>query len=122
MQMENVAVVGASPKDERYSNFAMRMLMEHGHNPIPVAPSRKVILGRKAYPTLASVPDRIDTVTMYIRPSRQAQVLDEAVVIRPRRIIFNPGTENPDEYDRLRAAGIEVPEACNLVMLHTGKF
>ncbi len=122
MKMENVAVVGASPKDNRYSNLAMRMLAEHGHNPIPVAPARKEVLGRIAYPTLASVPDRIDTVTMYIRPSRQATVLDEIVQIRPRRIIFNPGTENPGEYDRLRRAGIEVLEACTLIMLSTGQF
>ncbi len=122
MIMENVAVVGASPKDNRYSNLAMRMLAEHGHNPIPVAPARKEVLGRIAYPTLASVPDRIDTVTMYIRPSRQATVLDEIVQIRPRRIIFNPGTENPGEYDRLRRAGIEVLEACTLIMLSTGQF
>ena len=120
--MENVAVVGASPKDDRYSNFAMRMLTEHGHNPIPVAHARQEVLGRKAYQTLASVPDRIDTVTMYIRPSRQAQVLDDVVQIRPHRIIFNPGTENPGEYDRLRMASIEVLEACTLIMLSTGQF
>ena len=122
MEMENVAVVGASSKDNRYSNLAMRMLAEHGHNPIPVAPARKEVLARIAYPTLASVPDRIDTVTMYIRPSRQATVLDEIVQIRPRRIIFNPGTENPGEYDRLLRAGIEVLEACTLIMLSTGQF
>lgn len=120
--MENVAVVGASPKDDRYSNIAMRMLAEHGHNSIPVAPARKEVLGRKAYPTLASVPDRIDTITMYIRPSRQAQVLEDAIKVRPARIIFNPGTENPGEYDRLRMAGIEVIEACTLIMLSTGQF
>jgi predicted CoA-binding protein len=121
-RIENVAVVGASPKDNRYSNIAMRMLAEHGHTPIPVAPARSEILGRKAYPTLSSVPDRIDTVTMYIRPSRQAQVLDDVVQIRPSRIIFNPGAENPGEYDRLRMAGIEVLEACTLIMLSTGQF
>lgn len=122
LKMENVAVVGASPKDNRYSNIAMQMLAEHGHNPIPVAPARKEVLGRKTYPTLSSVPDRIDTITMYIRPSRQAQVLDDVVQIRPNRVIFNPGTENPGEYARLRLAGIEVIEACTLIMLSTGQF
>ena len=120
--MKTVAVVGASPKDNRYSNIAMRMLSDHGHNTIPVTPARKEVLGRKAYPTLALVPDRIDTVTMYIRPSRQAQVLDDVVQIRPSRIIFNPGTENSAQYDRLRMAGIEVLEACTLIMLSTGQF
>src|SRR5271169_7198763 len=103
-KMENVAVVGASPKVERYSNKAMRMLEEGGHNPIPVAPAREEILGRKVYPSLVAVPDRIDTVTMYIRPSRQSSVIDDIVRVKPYRIIFNPGTENPSEYERLRNA------------------
>lgn len=120
--MENVAVVGASPKEDRYSYKAMRMLEEKGHNPIPVAPARTEILGKKVYPTLAAVPDRIDTVTMYMKPYRQAPVLDDAVRMKPRRIIFNPGTENPGEYDRLRRAGIAVIEACTLVMLCTDQF
>ncbi len=120
--MENVAVVGASPKIERYSNRCMRTLEERGHNPIPVAPARTEILGRKVYHTLAEVPGKIDTVTMYMRPYRQAEVLDDAVRIKPRRIIFNPGAENAAEYDRLRAAGIEVIEGCTLIMLTTDQF
>ncbi|NLI32040.1 MAG: CoA-binding protein [Deltaproteobacteria bacterium] len=120
--MENVAVVGASPKADRYSNQAMRMLEENGHNPIPIAPAKDEILNRKAYPSLRAVPDRVDTVTMYVGPSRQAPVLEDVIRIRPRRIIFNPGSENPEEYDRLRSTGIEVVEACTLVMLRTGQF
>jgi predicted CoA-binding protein len=120
--VENVAVVGASPHHYRYSNRAMNMLEEYGHNPIPVAPERDEILGRRVYPTLAAVPDRIDTVTMYIRPALQRAVLDDALLIKPRRIIFNPGTENPDEYERLRKVGIDVVEACTLVMLTTRQF
>jgi len=120
--MKNVAVVGASLKPERYSHKAMRMLAEKGHNPIPVAPEGGKILGRKAYPRLAEVPDRIDTVTMYVGAPRQAAVLDDVIRLRPRRIIFNPGAENPGEYDRLRDAGVEVIEACTLVLLATGQF
>jgi len=100
----------------------MKMLEKYGHNPIPVAPERDEILDRRAYPALAAVPDRIDTVTMYIRPSLQRAALDDALLIKPRRVIFNPGTENPDEYERLRKAGIEVVEACTLVMLSTRQF
>ncbi len=120
--VENVAVVGASPKTYRYSHQAMRMLEETGHNPIPVAPARMEILGRKVYPTLSSVPERIDTVTMYLRPSRQEPVLDDVLRIKPSRVIFNPGSENPDEYVRLREAGIDVIEACTLILLSTRKF
>ena len=120
--MLNVAVVGASPKSYRYSNHAMSMLAEKGFNPIPVAPARSEILGRKVYPTLSDVPERIDIITMYIRPFLQPQVLEEAVRIKPKKIIFNPGTENPSEYARLEQADIEVIEGCTLVMLTSRQF
>jgi len=120
--MENVAVVGASSKTDRYSHQAMRTLEECGHNPIPIAPAKQEILGKKAYRTLASVPDRIDTVTMYIRPSLQGSVIEEVVRMKPSRIIFNPGTENPDVYPRLEEAGIYVLEACTLILLRTNQF
>lgn len=110
--MENVAVVGASEKTDRYSNKAMQMLAEHGHNPIPVAPTKKTILERTAYPNLADVPDELDTVTLYLGAGRQAPVLEAVMSRRPRRVIFNPGAENPDAYDQLKSAGIEVVEAC----------
>jgi hypothetical protein len=120
--MENVAVVGASSKEDRYSHQAMILIEESGHNPIPIALAQKEILGKKAYPALSAVPERIDTITLYISPSHQAAVLDDAVCIKPHRIIFNPGAENPEEYDRLKKAGIEVVEACTLILLRTNRF
>jgi predicted CoA-binding protein len=120
--METVAVVGASPKAERYSHQAMILLEESGHNPIPIAPTGTEILGKKIYRALREVHGRIDTVTLYLRPSRQASVLEDAVRMKPSRIIFNPGTENPAEYDRLRTAGIDVIEACTLILLRSGRF
>lgn len=120
--MENVAVIGASEKTDRYSNKAMRMLAEHGHNPIPVAPAKKTILERIAYSTLTDVPDKLDTVTLYLGPGRQAPVIDAVIARKPRRVIFNPGAENPEAYNQLKNAGIEVVEACTLVMLKTGQF
>ncbi len=92
---ENVAVVGASPKEDRYPYKAMKLLEGKGHNPIPVAPARKEILGRKVFPSLMTIPDKIDTITLYVGPVRQISVLDEVLRIKPKRIIFNPGTENP---------------------------
>ncbi|HMK43633.1 MAG TPA: CoA-binding protein [Dissulfurispiraceae bacterium] len=120
--MMRVAVVGASPKPERHSNMAMHALIELGHEAIPVAPGRTEILGRKVYPTLAEVPGILDTVTMYLGARRQEAVIAEMIRKKPRRVIFNPGAENPHAYDSLRAAGIEVLEACTLVMLRTGQF
>ena len=120
--MENVIVIGASANEERYSNKAMKMLAEHGHNPIPVAPAVDTILGRKTYAKATDVPGKIDTVTMYVGPARQSGIIEQILALKPRRAIFNPGTENPDAYDRLKAAGIEVVEACTLVLLRTGQY
>ncbi len=120
--MENVIVIGASANEERYSNKAMKMLADYGHNPIPVAPAVETILGRKVYAKATDAPGKIDTVTMYVGPARQSGIIEQILAIKPRRVIFNPGTENPDAYDRLKAANIEPVEACTLVLLRTGQY
>jgi predicted CoA-binding protein len=120
--MEKVVVIGASANPERYSNQAMRMLEEYGHQPIPVAPAVEQILDKKAYASISEVGEQVDTVTMYIGPARQEPVIEQIIALKPARVIFNPGTENQGQYARLRAAGIEPIEACTLVMLRTGQF
>lgn len=120
--MENVVVIGASANAERYSNKAIKMLIEYGHTPIPVAPAVDSILDRKVYARVSDVIERIDTVTMYIGPARQVGVIEQIIDLKPKRVIFNPGTENPAEYPRFKAAGIEPIEACTLVLLRTGQF
>ena len=120
--MENVLVIGASKNEERYSNKAMKMLMDYGHNPIPVAPAIAEILGKKAYAKASEVTSQVDTVTMYVGVARQESMIDDIVGLHPKRIIFNPGTENPDVYDKFRDAGIDVIEACTLVMLRTNQY
>lgn len=120
--MENVVVVGASANEERYSNKAMKMLAEYGHTPIPVAPAADTILERKVYRHVRDVAERVDTVTLYVGPQRQTGLFDQIIELKPKRVIFNPGTENPAEYERLQAANIEPIEACTLVMLRTGQF
>ena len=117
-----VAVVGASEKPERYANRALRMLISHGFTPIPVSRSGKNILGQKGYAFLADIPERIDTVTMYVSPDKQAPVIRDILAIRPRRVIFNPGAENPNATAILQQHGIAVEEACTLVLLSTGQF
>ena len=120
--MENVLVIGASANEESYSNKAMKMLASYLHNPIPVAPVAGRILDKQVYTSAEDVTEKIDTVTVYIGPARQVGLVDQIVRLKPKRVIFNPGAENPDEYDRLRAEGIEVVEGCTLVMLRTGQF
>lgn len=120
--MSRVAVVGASAKPARYSNRALCMLQAGGHNPIPVSKFGLDILGLKGYSSVGAIPDPLDTVTMYLAPRHQAPVIRDILAVRPRRVIFNPGAENPHAYPALEAAGIEVVEACTLVLLSTGQF
>jgi predicted CoA-binding protein len=120
--MARVAVIGASPKSERYSNRALRMLREAGHTPLPVSRLGEEILGLAGYAAVDLIPDPVDTVTIYLSPEKQPPVIRGILARRPRRVIFNPGAENPGVYPRLSAAGIEVVEACTLVLLSTGQF
>jgi predicted CoA-binding protein len=119
---ETVAVMGASPKPDRYAYKAMEMLKRFGHRPIPINPAFEEVLGEKCYRTIADVPDKIDTVTMYLGKQRSDPLADEIVDAKPRRIIMNPGAENDDLAEKAEAAGIEVDYACTLVLLQTGGF
>lgn len=120
--METVAVIGASPLEDRYANKAMRLLTANGHIPIPVAPKHDTIEGKKVYRRLTDVPEKIDTVTLYVGPARQEEVIQQIIQAAPRRVIFNPGTENPAAYPQLEAAGIDVTIACTLVLLKTNQY
>ena len=119
---ETVAILGASPKPDRYARKALEMLREYGHKPVPINPAYKDILGEKCYPNIASTPGPIDTVTIYLGEERSNSLINEIVSARPRRIIMNPGAENEILAAKATEAGIEVVEACTLVMLRTGQF
>lgn len=118
----NVAVVGASDNPERTSHQVVIRLKEKGHRVYPVHPKLTELLGLNAYPSLAAVPDPIDTVTLYVSAEISTRLESAIVSAHPRRVIFNPGAENPDLAVRLRASGIETVEACTLVLLSTNRF
>ncbi|MDD4623714.1 MAG: CoA-binding protein [Kiritimatiellae bacterium] len=119
----NVAVVGASKKPERYSYQAVKLLAEKGHVPFPVHPSLDTVDDIAVYKTVSDVPDRIDTVTVYLSARNQERLPDDILGKKTvTRVIFNPGAENPALAERLRNAGIEVMGACTLVLLRTGQF
>ncbi len=120
--METVAVIGASPKEDRYSNKAIRLLKEYNHTSVPVAPRYKEIEGETTYQNLEDIPEKVDTVTMYVGPKRQGPIIDEIIKLAPKRVIFNPGTENKEAEERLKKEGIDVLEACTLVLLRTKQF
>jgi predicted CoA-binding protein len=117
-----VAVLGASTNEERYSYKAVEMLKEHGHQPVPVHPKGHEVLGIKALTSLDKIDEPVDTLTMYVGPKVSDSELDNIIRLAPRRVVFNPGAENPNLAQKLRSAGIEVVEACTLVLLQTEQF
>jgi predicted CoA-binding protein len=120
--MYRVAVVGASAKPSRYSHRALKALQSHGFTAIPVSRTGQDILGLRGYAYLAEVPAPVDTVTMYVSPKKQGPIIQDVLALKPRRVIFNPGAENPGVYALLRVHRIAIEEACTLVLLSTGQF
>jgi len=118
----NVAILGASKKPDRYSFKALMLLKEKNHTPYPVHPILQVIEGIPVFASLRSIPVPLDVVTLYLGSAHQERVAEEIAQSRPRRVIFNPGAENPALAARLQAAGIEALNACTLVLLKTGQF
>lgn len=118
---EKVAILGASKNPERYSYLALKMLQEYGHTVFPVNPGLNEIEG---VPVTASLSDLkgIDTVTLYMNPKNLEPHVDKIIKLKPRRVIFNPGTESREIESALQKAGIETLEACTLVMLRTNQF
>lgn len=119
---QTVAVLGASHKPERYSNKAIRMLKEYGHDVIPVTPGRTIIEDLPVVPDLGSIDKPVDTLSMYVGPERSAQLTGAIVALKPGRVILNPGTESEALQLALDQANIPWQHACTLVLLRTGQF
>lgn len=119
---QRVAVLGASANPDRYSNRAVRALIEQGHEVIPVNPAESHIEGRAVVSDLGSIVDRVDTLTLYVSPKVSSGMADAIVHLNPGRVIFNPGTENPELQARLEVEGIPAETACTLVLLSTSQF
>lgn len=114
-------VIGASTKPERYSNKAIRMLREYGHDVVALAKRPGHVNG---VPIQTEFPakDDVHTVTMYVGGKRQTEYYRLIEELKPQRVIFNPGAENSELEEKLDAAGIETVEGCTLVMLRSGQF
>ena len=119
---QRVVVLGASHKPERYSNQAIRLLREHGHEVIPVNPRLDEAEGLRVAHSLDEIEGAVDTLTLYVGAERSGGLIESILALHPGRVIFNPGTENPELESRLQAAGIPFEHACTLVLLRTGQF
>ncbi|MCA9730587.1 MAG: CoA-binding protein [Deferribacteres bacterium] len=119
---QRVAVLGASPKRDRYSNQAIRLLGDYGHEVIPVNPREQEIEGLPVVPDISQIEGRIDSLTVYLNPQISSKMAQDIVTLNPGRVILNPGAESPDLEKALNENGIEFLHACTLVMLRTDQF
>ncbi|HMO62099.1 MAG TPA: CoA-binding protein [Ferruginibacter sp.] len=121
MEKKQTLVIGASENPGRYSNLAIQKLLAYGH-PVVAIGARAGKIGTIEIGISKINFPGIDTVTLYLNPARQQEYYDYILSLHPRRIIFNPGTENEALETLANAAGIETLEACTLVMLGTGQY
>jgi predicted CoA-binding protein len=119
--LKKTLVLGASDNPARYSNLAMNRLRDHGH-PVVAIGRTQVRAGDVNIETGKKAHAGVDTVTMYLSPANQKEYYDYILSLHPRRIIFNPGAENPELERLAQANGIEPLQACTLVLLSTGQF
>ena len=119
--MKKTVVIGASAKTDRYSNRAVRMLHKYGHDVIALG-FEYAIIEKTIIETDWKVYENIDTVTLYVNPLRQKEYYNYIFSLKPKRVIFNPGTENAELEQLCFDNNIQPIEACTLVMLSTGQF
>ncbi len=114
-------VLGATDNPDRYAYRAVHSLQRHGHEVVPVGIRKGQVAGLAIHTDRPQEPG-VDTVTLYVGPQNQPAWYDYILSLKPRRIIFNPGTENPELEHKAQAAGIQTEEACTLVMLSVGQY
>ncbi len=121
MNNKPTAIIGASSNPERYAYLATQRLKKHGHSVFPIGIKAGNIEGETILTERPQLKD-IHTVTLYLGPQNQPGWIDYILSLHPKRIIFNPGTENPEFYKLAEQKGIECVEGCTLVMLSVGSF
>ncbi len=121
--MKKTVIIGATDNPYRYAYSAAERLDAYGHEFVPVGIRKGKVLGKDILDIRDMPPIRdVHTVTLYINPVRQQPWYDYILGLSPSRIIFNPGTENPELAELANKSGIETKYACTLVMLSSGRF
>ncbi len=119
--MKKTVVLGASDNPERYSYLAVQNLTNKNHPVIAIGKRAGLINGINII-TNHPAEKEVDTVTLYLNPILQKEYYDYIFSLHPKRIIFNPGTENDELASLAKAKGILAIEACTLVLLRTGQY
>jgi hypothetical protein len=114
-------VIGASTNPERYSFKAINSLLNHNHSVVAIGQKIGEVSGVKIQTKQIPLKN-IDTVTLYVNPKNQRDYYNYILQLQPKRVIFNPGTENPEFYQLLKSNNIEVEVACTLVLLATNQY
>ena len=118
---KKTVVLGASDNPSRYSYLAIHRLTSHQHPVVAIGKKEGDVAGihiTKEHPE----ENNVDTVTLYLNPANQVPYYDYILSLKPKRIIFNPGTENDELIDLAKKNGIQPVMACTLVMLSTGQY
>nr|WP_223151077.1 MULTISPECIES: CoA-binding protein [Flavobacterium] len=121
IKSKKTLVLGATTKPDRYAFKAITMLVDKGHSVLALGQNAGEVAGIKIQ-TKAIPIKNIDTVTLYLNPTRQRDYYNYIVEVKPKRVIFNPGTENPEFYQLLKLNDIKVEIACTLVLLATNQY
>lgn len=119
--MKKTLVLGASTNPERYSFKAVTSLVNHNHTVVAVGQRVGEVAGVKIQAKAIPV-TKIHTVSLYLNPVAQRDYYNYIISLEPKRVLFNPGTENPEFYQLLKANGIKYEEACTLVLLATNQY
>ncbi len=118
---KNTLILGASENPARYSNMALHLLRQYGH-PVEAIGHKKGLIDDVEIHTEWKVNSEVDTITLYLNPQNQKPYYTHIIAAKPKRVIFNPGTENEELQEYLQKNKIPFMEACTLVLLHTGQF
>jgi uncharacterized protein len=120
---KKTVIIGATPDPSRYAYLAAQMLTSYGHEIVPVGIKTGTVFGVEILDIRQRpVIEGVDTVTLYIGPQRQPEWYDYILSLKPKRIIFNPGTENEEFEKMAEAQSIEATEACTLVLLRSHQY
>lgn len=119
--MKKTLVLGATPNPARYAYLAAHALTRHGHEVVPVGIHQGEVAGKPIHTNMPEISD-VDTVTLYLNPRNQQPYYGYIISLQPKRIIFNPGAENPELIRLAKEKGIETVEGCTLVMLSIGAY
>ncbi len=120
---KKTVIVGATTNPSRYAFMAAEKLLENHYEIVPIGVKSGEVFGEPIL-NIGSRPliGDVDTITLYIGPQHQPEHYEYLLSLKPKRVIFNPGTENVEFEKKVEESGAEALEACTLVMLSTGQY